>query len=340
MPDQTARRIYLSFAWASAALVVIMIVGTFGYKSIGGPSTSWLDAFYMTFITIATIGYGEVIDLANSPHGRLFTIFIGFFGIGTLTYMLSTVTAFIVEGDLNLAWRRKRMDKEIGKLVDHYVICGVGRVGSNVAHELERTQRRYVVVEDDMRQIENYLEKYPDRLYVHGDSSDDDMLLLAGIKRARGLFAVTGDDSKNLVISLTAKQLNPNVRVVARVHEVKNMEKTRKAGADAIVSPDFTGSLRIASVMVRPQVVSFLDEMMKSDDNLRVEEIVVAPNFPEQRLGALNLKSRDYIVLAMRDDKHWLFNPDDDQIVRPGRTLVVMATPSGRTKLESELGWI
>ena len=145
--------------------------------------------------------------------------------------------------------------------------------------------------------------------------------------------------SKNLVISLTAKQLNPETRVVARCHEIRNSEKLRKAGADAIVSPDFTGGLRIASAMIRPHVVSFLDEMLRSESVLRVEDIVVAPEFPPCPFGAIKLGGRDYIVLAMREGEHWIFNPEAHQMVHPGTTLVAMTTPEGRKALERLLGW-
>lgn len=161
------------------------------------------------------------------------------------------------------------------------------------------------------------------------------MLLKAHVETAAGVFAVTGDDGRNLLIAITARQLNPTARIVARCHEVRNIEKLRKAGADAIVSPDFTGGMRIVSSMIRPQVVSFLDEMLRSDKNLRVEEIVVGDGFPESTLGALNLHHDDYIVLALRDKDSWQFNPGADALIKPGATLVVMATPLGRAALSA-----
>jgi voltage-gated potassium channel len=136
-------RIYTSFFWGGMALITILLIGTLGYHYLGGPQYSWMDCFYMTFITIATIGYGEIVDLSKSDYGRLFTVFIGFSGIATLSYLLSSVTAFILEGDINLAWRRSKMQKSITKLNGHYIMCGVGRVGSNVAHELLLTGRTW-----------------------------------------------------------------------------------------------------------------------------------------------------------------------------------------------------
>jgi len=226
------------------------------------------------------------------------------------------------------------MQSKIDKLKDHYIVCGVGRVGSNVAHELAMTGRHCVVIDADMPHLESYLEKHPEELYLHGDATDNDILLAAGVKHARGIFAVASDDGQNLVISLSAKQLNPGLRVVARCHDVKNVEKTRRAGADEIVSPDFTGGLRMVSAMVRPSVVSFLDEMLKTDDNLRMEEIVVPSGFSGKTIAVLNSNSREYVMLAVRQNGEWVFNPPANHIVHDNDVLMVMTTPHGRSRLE------
>jgi voltage-gated potassium channel len=191
-----------------------------------------------------------------------------------------------------------------------------------------------VVVDTDLTHIENYLTRHPEQLFLHGDATDNDVLLAAGVMHARGVFAVASDDSQNLVISLSAKQLNNKLRVVARCHDVKNVEKTRRAGADEIVSPDFTGGLRIVSAMVRPNVVSFLDDMLKSDDNLRLEEIVISSGFSGKSLAMLYFAANDYIVLAVRQAGLWVFNPSSQHVVHEGDVLMVMTTPHGRTRLE------
>jgi voltage-gated potassium channel len=334
LAELSASRVYLSFAWSAFAMLLVMSTGTLGYRVIGGSAYTWMDCFYMTFITVATIGFGEIVDLSHSPAGRLFTVFLAIAGIGTMTYMLSAVTAFILEGDINEVWRRKKMQNKIGKLKDHYIVCGVGRVGSNVANEMVMTGRNCVVLDSDLSHIEEFLIKHPQQLFLHGDATDNDLLLAAGIMHARGLFAVAADDSQNLVISLSAKQINPNLRVVARCHDVKNVEKTRRAGADEIVSPDFTGGLRIVSAMVRPHVVSFLDDMIKSNENLRMEEIMVSAGFSGKPLSMLYFASNDYIVLAVRQQGNWVFNPPSNHVVYDNDVLMVMATPQGRKRLE------
>ena len=337
MAQPPLRGIFVKFLWSLVALVAVLSIGTYGYHIIGGDKHTYLDAFYMTFITLATIGYGEIIDMSNNPAGRIFTIFIGTAGLGTLWFMFSTLTVFILETDLNTAWRRKRMEKIIRRMHGHYIVCGYGRVGRNVAQELETTHRHFVAIDEDEQMLEAQKEKNPALLFLHGDASDDDMLIRADIEDAKGVFAVTGDDSKNLMISLTAKQLNPNVRVVARCHELRNSEKLRKAGADAIVSPDFTGGMRIASAMVRPHVVSFLDEMLRTEHKLRIEEVKVPNQFEPRSLGALSLRSQDFVLLAVRKHSDWVFNPGEDYIIEAGNTLIAMASPHGRQELEAAL---
>ena len=336
--DLIAQSVYRRFAAPALALVGINLIGMVCYKIIGGAQVSWLDSLYMTFITVATIGYGEIVDLGHSPGGRVFTMVIALVGIGVTTYLISILTAFILEGDMNQAIRRRRMQKSIAALRRHYIICGIGRVGTNVAHELEVTGRRYVIIESNKEAIERYLEKCPDALWAHADSSEDSALTEAGIEHAAGVFAVTGDDSKNLVITLSAKLLNPAARVVARCHEINYIDKIRKVGADAIVSPDFTGGMRIVSSMIRPQVVSFLDEMLRSDDSLRVEEVHIPEGYAARTIAGLKLNRRDFILLAVRAQNEWEFNPADNYFVGPGYTLVVMTTPEGRKSLERSLG--
>jgi voltage-gated potassium channel len=321
----------------TALLLLVHLIGTVGYMYIGRPEATWIDSFYMTFITVATIGYGETVDLAHHPMGRLFTVFIAVIGIGTMSYLFSTFVALLLESDLNATLRKKRMKKEISRLTGHYIVCGIGRVGSNVANELLQTQRTLVIVESDREALDHWLEEHPDTPHLHADAADDEALRAAGVMTAAGVFAVTGDDSHNLMISLSVKLLNSKARVVARLHDIRNADKARRAGADEIVSPDFTGGMRIASAMVRPHVVNFMDQMLRTDDQLRVEEVQVPPDFADTPIGQLIQKSRDYILLATHEQGQWVFNPADEHVIKAGTTLVLMATPDGRSKIEKLL---
>lgn len=318
-------------------LALVHVAGTLGYHSLGQPNATWIDSFYMTFITVATIGYGETIDLSHHPMGRLFTVFIAVLGIGAMSFVFSTLVALLVDADLNAQRRRRRMEKEIARLSGHYIVCGIGRVGSNVAKELLATRRRFVVIESDRPALDAWLEHHPGALYVHDDAADDGALQRAGLMGAAGVFAVTGDDSHNLMIAMSVKMLHRSVRVVVRLHDVRNTRKARHAGADEIVSPDFTGGMRIASAMVRPHVVNFMDQMLRSEGALRVEELVLPAGMAPVALGRLLPSSRAYMLMAAYQDEHWTFHPPEDLQVGGGMTLVLMADPDGRAFAEEQV---
>lgn len=334
MRSLLVQRIQRRFAKPLAFLVFLHLVGAVAYRIIGGDKYTLFDGLYMAFITIATIGYAETVDLSQSVAGRAFTIAFGFIGVATTWFIFSQLTAFIVEGEVNIALRRRRMLKRIAGMSDHYIVCGIGRVGSNVARELFSTDRAFVIIDSNQAHIDTFRERHPDTVFLHGDAAEDAMLVDAGIARAAGVFAVVGDDSRNLVITLSAKTLNPRVRVVARCHDIAWVDKMKKVGADAIVSPDFTGGMRIAAAMIRPTVVTFLDEMLRSDRALRVEEIAVAERHAGQTLGMIEHRGPDHIVLAIRSGGQWTFNPERDFPLLGGETVVVVATPQGRRTLE------
>jgi voltage-gated potassium channel len=266
--------------------------------------------------------------------GRLFTVFIAIVGIGTMSYLFSTLVALLIDSDLNAELRKKRMEKEISELKGHFIVCGIGRVGSNVAQEMVKTHRRFVIIETDRAALDNWLEHNPRSFHLHEDAADDEALLRAGLANAAGVFAVTGDDSHNLMIALSVKLLNPKARVVVRVHDIRNTNKAKRAGADEIVSPDFTGGMRIASAMVRPHAVNFMDQMLRSDDGLRVEEVLVPASFSATPLAVLAPRSKEYLLMATHEHGKWIFNPPDDHIVKAGAVLVIMTSPDGRMHLE------
>jgi voltage-gated potassium channel len=331
-------RHFSGLIYGAGLLMLVQLVGTVGYHFIGRPNATWIDSFYMTFITIATIGFGETVDLTHHPMGRLFTVFIAVIGIGTLSYLFSTMVALLVDSDLNEGLRKNRMEKIISRLSGHYIVCGIGRVGSNVAHELAKTDRPFVVIESNRIVLDAWLEHHPHALYLHEDAADDNALHKAGVAAAAGVFAVTGDDGHNLMIALSVKLLNLKARVVVRLHDIRNEKKARRAGADEIVSPDFTGGMRIASVMVRPHVVNFMDKMLHSDEGLRVEEVTIPENIPVAKLAELLPRSKNYLLMAAHENGQWVFNPADDHIVRAGSVLVLMASPGGRGEVEKLLG--
>lgn len=326
-------RILMRIYIAVAVMLAVVALSTVAFFH-SAESVSWSDALYMTLITVTTVGYGEVVPL-NTFGLRMLASTVALIGFGAITFLFTSLAVFFLESDLDYTLRRRRMEKQMRKMQGHYIVCGFGRVGRNVATELMNTNRHFVAIDPEEARFDENKERFPGLLYLHGDASDDDHLLAANVDEAKGVFAVTGDDSRNLMITITAKQLNPHVRVVARCQEVRNMGKMQKAGADSIVSPDFTGGMRIASAMIRPHVVGFLDEMLKSEKRLRLEEVLVPHDFPPTPLEKIKLRSLEYVLLAVREAHDWVFNPPKEYLLHKGQTIIVMASPAGRQ--ESEL---
>ena len=318
-------------------LLVILLTGTLGYWYLSGGKYSAIDCLYMTVITILTIGFSEIIELDSS--GRIFTIFIAFTGIGTATYIISTFTAMIVEGQLKETFKIRKMNKTVKSLSDHYIICGAGRVGSVIIKELFETHRDFVVIDKNEETINHLTEKYPGIVAFSGDADIEEVLEKARIKNAYGIFASTGDDNQNLVISLTAKFINPKVRVVARCLDAENQNKMRKAGADAVITENFIAGMRMASEMIRPTVVSFLDKMLTNKDkNLRVEEIHLHEKHSGKKIAELNMENfPNTLILAVALGDEWMYSPKGDYLMETGSSIVVITTPDERLKLKGHL---
>ncbi|MDD5082128.1 MAG: potassium channel protein [Dehalococcoidales bacterium] len=329
---------YRKLFWAGATLLFVFLIGTVGYWLISGGQTSLLDALYMTFITVATIGYAEIIDLSASPGGRVFTMLIAVAGIGVLAYAATNITALLVEGQLTQSFRRIRMERTASRLKDHYIICGIGAVGLHIASELQAVKQPVVIVDISEEISAKNMKLIKDGIFIEGDATEVDTLLKAGIKHARGLFAVSGDDNQNLIITLTAKQVNPQVRVVVRCDDTANSGKMEKVGADAVVSPTMIGGLRMASVMIRPTVVSFLDIMLRDKDkNLRVEEVAIPARFTGKTISSLDLKRfPNLLLLAVQTAHGWVFNPTEDSLIGESDNLIVMTTPEEKLNLSQE----
>jgi voltage-gated potassium channel len=327
---------YKKFIWSGIALIGLLAIGTIGYWFIGDKHYSFIDTLYMTVITVTTIGFTEVVDLSANPGGRVFTIFVAIAGIGIMGYVATNITVLLLEGQLTDSFKRRRMENIARRLKDHYIVCGAGNIGTHVIGELVSTKRSHIVVDPDRKRINRAMAIFKNGVFIEGDATDNSTLVKAGIDQAKGLFAVMGDDNVNLVICLSAKQLNPKLRIVSECRDVNNEEKMKRVGADSIVSPSYIGGLRMASEMVRPTVTSFLDIMMRDrDKNLRVEEITIPAQYPEKSLAGSRLKSFAHsLLLAVKEGDGWLYNPPDNYVIKPGRNLVFMTTPEGRMELE------
>ena len=331
---------YKKYIWCIVILLIIIVAGATGYWFIGGGHFSYFDCLYMTIITITTIGYSEIVDISGSVLGRTFTIFVALSGIGVLAYMLTSITATIVEGELTKSFRRRRMERIAKKARGHYIVCGMGWAGLHIINELQDTKRAHVIVDISKSKVDKTLETMPKEIFIEGDATDNDTLIKAGIEKASGLFAVTGDDTQNVVICLTAKQLNRSLRVVAQCNEMKNIDKMNRAGADAVVSPGYISGMRMASEMIRPTAVNFLDKMLRGrDENLRVEEVGISSYLVGKALSSIDLKKYPHtLLLAVKEGDKWVYNPPrDGYVIEPGNKLIIMTTPEEREDLEKNV---
>lgn len=309
-------------------LALVVTMATCGYK-LFGQNVTWLDALYMTIVTLSSVGYGEIVDTSHSVGLRAFNLLVLTFGIGLMLYVFSVATAFVVEGELkNIFWRRK-MQKLIAAFRGHIIVCGSGETGRSVVEELLKTGRQVVVVDRDPKELEQF-QKFAGVPLIEGDATDEEILEQAGLERASGVIAALPSDKDNLVVTVTVRQKYPTIRIVARNIEPKMGDKILRAGANSTVSPTFIGGMRLASEMIRPHVVTFLDLMLKErSKTLRIEEIQVPyhSDWVGMELGRIQLRDKfNLSCLALRHttDETFRYNPLDGEVVKGNSILVVM----------------
>ena len=329
------RRLFM----AGGLLAVVVLVGATGYHSLGEGRWGWVDCLYMTIITLSTVGFSETLPgMSEVEAARIWTLALIVLGSGILLFFASTLTAWLVEGDIQGAIRRRRMQKEIDALRDHLIVVGVGATGEYVVEELLASGAPFVAIDTDIERLRRVAEEASGRLlWLHGDATDDHILERAGINRARGIATTLREDKDNLFVSITARALNPDVRIVAKMVETSTGIKLKRAGADATVSPNRIGGLRMASELVRPNVVQFLDRMR--EDDLHVEEVHVGQGSRLQGVKLRDARIRDHgnvLVLAVRGaDGRYSYNPGPDHVIGAESTLVVLALSGALTKLRS-----
>jgi voltage-gated potassium channel len=324
------------------AMMIVIIGGGVGYWLIGGGRWLFSDCLYMTVISVTTVGYGEVLsNMDVVPYARMFTIILLVFGTGTIVFFASTITAFIIEGDLKNVLFASRMKKRMKRMKDHVVVCGAGSTGRNVIEELIKTDVPVIAIDTREEELKEIADKHPNAQYTYlvGDATDDDVMAQVNLSGARGMVAALSSDKDNLYLTVSARQQNPGARIIARCAELSHVEKIRRSGADAVVSPNYIGGLRMVSEMLRPSVVRFLDDMMRDvRAAFRIEEVTLGDGARAlgETLRDARVRERfGMTVLAMRgkDATVWTYNPDASEKLTPGMTLVVL----GSTEQVSQL---
>jgi voltage-gated potassium channel len=314
--------------------ILLVAVGTAGYCVIDH-RYSPLDALYMTVITLATIGYGEVHPLTDA--GRVFTICLILGGVFVFYYAFSEIIRAVVSGEVQQALGRQRMERSLAALANHFIVCGYGRMGRMVCLEFSRQKMPFVIVEKQPQLLEAF--DVPHGIPLAGDASSDDLLRHAGIERARALITVMSSDAENLYTTMSARLLNKHLFIVARVEDPSSEQKLRRAGANRVVSPYQIGGLRLAHAVLRPTVVDFIELTTRTEHfELQLEEtrVHVASPLAGTKLGDGRLRGELKLMVVAIKKHHgeMLFNPDADVLIEGGDTLVVLGRREHLARLE------
>jgi len=313
------------------ALACVMLAGTAGFHFIEG--WSWFDGFYMVVTTLTTIGYQEIHPPSHA--GRVFNVFVIGAGVSLVFLGIGALTQALLEFELRNFFGRRKMERDIGRLSDHYILCGAGRVGRSAARELARRPVPFVIIEQNEAKAQRY---GGDWLTMVGDATQEQTLRQAQIERARGLVAATTTDATNLYIVLTARGLNPRLKIIARASEEDAEKHLLTAGADSVVSPYSFAGQRIAQSFLRPHVVSFLDTATTHlGMDLEIGEICVSrySGFAGKTIESSRIRQdRGVIILAIKRESGMRFNPAPDDNIQPGDYLIAMGEPSQLRQLE------
>ena len=316
--------------------IVVISGGTIGYMLIEG----WglMDALYMTLITISTVGYFEVQPLGFP--GRIFTMALVISGVGFSLYVAAALVQFMVEGRIRIIMGRRRLDRKIGRLKDHYIVCGYGRIGRVLCRNLKRRPIGIVVIEKDPDQIP--VMEQDGVLYLSGDAADDGILARARIERARGLVAVLATDTDNVFLVLTARQMAPDLLIYARAGREGSKQKLLTAGANVVESPYEMGAVSMAHRIIRPTVTSFLNlAFSQKSTEIQMEEIPVGTGCKLQNVElkdtGIRQKYNLIIIAIKKPDGSMMFNPSFETRIKPGDTVIAVGEPDNLTQLEREL---
>ncbi|HEX4580815.1 MAG TPA: NAD-binding protein [Acidobacteriaceae bacterium] len=329
-------RLLRRILFIAGLLCITLLIGTIGFVVIEG--YTWFEGFYMTLTTITTIGYQELRPLSHA--GRIFNTFLILFGVTSLFLSFGAMTQTIIELELQDLYNKRRKERMIDRLHNHFIVCGFGRVGRNASYEMQRANAPFLVIDRSEQRVANA--SSAGILAVVADATRDDDLRGAGVLRAKGLIAALPSDAENLFIILSAKTLNPRLTVVTRATEEEAGEKLRRAGADTVFTPYAMAGRQLADALLRPHVVEFLDFAASNmGSRVTTEQLCVAPKtaFAGKTLAQLSdLRPSGVIVLAIRKQHgETIFNPPAESEIAAGDFLIVMGEQPGLQKLEQIL---
>lgn len=316
---------------ALIGLFFIFLFGTLGYHFIEG--WSFVESFYTTIVTMATVGYGDFTP--KTPGGQLFTVVLIIFGVGTTLYTVGLLAESMIEARLLSISGRGKQNKMIEKMKNHYIICGCGRIGQLICRELQADKMDFIVIDNDPEVIQKIEEE--GFVYYRGDATQDKSLIGAGIKRAKGIVCVLPTDAENLYVILTAKELNPDIYVLSRSEEEESEHRLLRAGADRVMSPYILGGMRMAMAILRPAMLDFIEiTTSRQSLELRMEEMSVCDGSPIIGKSLEESEIRHnfglIIVAVKKDSGKMIFNPLANYVIEKGDKLIAMGEDDNVTR--------
>ncbi len=321
-------KIYL----AIALMLSILMIGVLGFRFIS--SYSWLDAFYMTIITVATVGFGEVRPL--DANAKIFTALLIISSVIIFSFAISVITEYILSRNSLELLKKKKVKNQISNLSSHVIVCGYGRNGMQAAERLTAYNRPFIVIERDRETIEKYEDEV---LFVEGDANEDTVLLEAGVDRASYLIAALPDDADNLFVVLSARQLNTSLFIISRASKITSQKKLLLGGANKVIMPDKIGGDHMASLVVIPDLITFMDKLsMEGEHTTNLEEVAIE-DFSDQvdcnSLRDLDLRRKTgcTIIGYIEPDGNYIINPEADLQLKPNSKVIVLGRPEQIRKL-------
>jgi voltage-gated potassium channel len=313
-------------------MAMVLFFGVFGYRFISG--FSWTEALYMTIITVTTVGFQEVRPLGT--QAQLFTVVLIISSVFIFAFAISVVTEYVLSKNSLQLLKKKKVKQRIDKLENHVIVCGYGRNGAQAAERLHAYNRPFVIIERDREIIEKYEDEI---LFVEGDANEDEVLMEAGVKRAKFLIAALPDDAANLFVVLSARQLNKDLFIISRASQLTSQKKLQLAGADKVIMPDKIGGDHMASLVVLPDLITFMDKLsMEGGDTTNLEEVAIE-DFSDQvdcnSLRDLDLRRKTgcTIIGYIKPDGTYIINPEADMPLQPKSKVIVLGRPEQIRKL-------
>jgi voltage-gated potassium channel len=334
------RKDFLKLLQPFLILHLIIVAGLVGYMTI--EDFTFAEALYMTTITITTTGFDVVRPLSEA--GRLFTTVLLIFSWAAFAFVLTRITQYIISGEINKFFKTRKLMAALSKMSDHVVVCGFGRNGQQAAHTLRVHGQPFVVIEQDEEVVEDELLEHPDLIYVIGNSTDDDVLVRAGIQKAKALITTLPDDADNVFIVLSARDLNPNIQIISRASGNSSVLKLKKAGADNVIMPDKIGGTHMATLISKPDVIEFIDYLSGEEGEAISMESVGYDQLPRELrdrslLDIMKWKKTGVNCIGIKTtDGKFVINPPEQVLITRGMKVMVLGTRQQIQEMKENIG--